>query len=66
MVPFHKVYPSLTPVDVDSCARIHLSTTVNGQKRDHMKLRLESAIVQIQHQPYVREVTNNVIIRSNE
>ncbi len=31
-----------------------------------MKLRLESAIVQIQHQPYVREVTNNVIIRPNE
>ena len=31
-----------------------------------MKLRLETAIVQIQHQPYVWEVTNNVIIRSNE
>ncbi len=30
------------------------------------KLRLESAIVQIQHQPYVREVTNNVIIRPNK
>jgi hypothetical protein len=30
------------------------------------KLRLESAIVQIQHRPYVREVTNNVIIRPKE
>ena len=66
MDPFQKVYPSLTPVSVDSCAWVHLSTTVNGQKRDHMKLRLETAIVQIQHQPYVWEVTNNVIIRSNE
>ena len=30
------------------------------------KLRLDTAIVQIQHRPYVREVTNNVIIRPKE
>jgi hypothetical protein len=30
------------------------------------KLRLEGAIVRIQHQPYIRKVTNNVIIRPNE
>ncbi len=40
--------------------------TLVGFINEISKLRLESAIVQIQHQPYVREVTNNVIIRPNE
>ena len=40
--------------------------TLVGFINEISKLRRENAIVQIQHLPYVREVTNNVIIRSNE
>ena len=40
--------------------------TLVGFINEISKLRLENAIVQIQHRPYVREVTNNVIIRPNE
>ncbi len=40
--------------------------TLVGHVNQISELRLENAIVQIQHLPYVREVTNNVIIRPNE
>ncbi|MEE9562786.1 MAG: BON domain-containing protein, partial [Thermoanaerobaculia bacterium] len=40
--------------------------TLVGHVNQISELRLESAIVQIQHLPYVREVGNNVIIRPNE
>ncbi len=40
--------------------------TLVGHVNQISELRLETAIVQIQHLPYVREVQNNVIIRPNE